>query len=264
MKSIETEIQDLGDDGSIAIIYLSNAETRNSMTLDMGMAFHGEVNRLAGMETPPRALVISGKNDVFSSGGDFELLKSFAENTPAQNREFMESFYRLFLAVRDMPFPVIAAVNGHAVGAALALALACDIRYFTPDGKYALNFVRIGIHPGMGSSFLLREVAGLHNAQELLLTGKVIKGEDAYRRGMCHALYSKSEILEEGLKTAREIAACAPLAVRLLKQGMYRDMNLKDTLVYEAESQARNYATEDFREAMQAIGEKRRPVFKDK
>ncbi len=262
-KNIHVEMRNAAAGGRIAVLSLDNAATRNSMTLEMGMAFHGEIHRLAAEDPLLRALIITGKNGVFSSGGDFALLKSFSEKDPEENQAYMGSFYRLFLDVRSLPFPVIAAVNGHAVGASLALALACDLRYFVPDGKYAFNFVKIGIHPGMGSSFLVKEVAGLPQAQDLLLTGRFISGEDALRRGLCHAVYPREEILDRALELAEEIAAAAPLAVRLTKQGLYRNHTLDDALAYEAESQARNYATADFREALQAIEEKRKPSFRD-
>ncbi|MCB1167327.1 MAG: enoyl-CoA hydratase/isomerase family protein [Leptospiraceae bacterium] len=259
--TVEIELQ---DDGQIAILYLNNPDTKNSMTLEMGLSFHRELHRLAGRNPAPRALIVTGKNGLFSSGGDLGLLRSFMEKSQKDNQEFMESFYRLFLEVRYMPFPVLAAVNGHAIGASLALALACDLRYFVPDGKYAFNFVRIGIHPGMGSSFLARSVAGLHQAQELLFTGRQISGTEALQRGLCHGLADKGQILNHVMDVAREIAEAAPQAVRALKQGLYANRNLEDTLRYEAESQAENYLSQDFREAMEAIQQKRKPAYQDK
>ena len=263
MRQIECEFETIGERARIAVLYLNNPHTRNSMTLEMGMAFNNQLHSLASEDPPVRAVVITGRNGVFSSGGDFGLLRSFADKDPEENQRYMSSFYRLFLDIRDMPFPAIAAVNGHAVGASLALALACDLRYFVPDGKYALNFVRIGIHPGMGSSFLVKEVAGLHNAQELLFTGRYINGEECLRRGLCHALYSPDEIAARAIDTAREIATAAPQAVRLLKRGLYRSETLEAALQYECASQAQNYATRDFREALDSIDEKRKPVFRD-
>lgn len=260
----ETKTESAPDAGRIAVLSLDNPGTKNSMTLEMGMAFHGELHRLASEDPMIRALVITGKNGVFSSGGDFELLKSFAEKDPEENRRYMESFYNLFLDVRSMPFPVLAAVNGHAIGASLALALACDLRYFVPSAKYAFNFVRLGIHPGMGSSFLVKEVAGLAHAQELLLTGRYFSGTEARERGLCHALFPADDMLDEVLKVAREIGTAAPQAVRMCKQGLYTNHTLSTALAHEAFSQSRNFATADYREALAAIQEKRRPQFMDR
>lgn len=250
-------------DGHVAHLEFDQPETRNSLTLELGLAFHSALHSLAGESVLPRAVVLSGRGDVFSSGGDFDLLASFAEKTPRENKEFMDSFYRLFLSIRNMPFPVIAAVNGHAVGAALAVALACDLRYFVPDGKYSLNFVRIGIHPGMGSTFLVKEAAGLARAQELILTGRYFSGEEAMRLGLCHGLFAKSEIVAKVKEIAQEVASAAPRAVRLAKQSLLRVNSLEEALQAESSAQAETYQTQDFKEAIKAIREKRTPNYKD-
>jgi enoyl-CoA hydratase/carnithine racemase len=262
VSPVETEV--LKGEPGIHVVYLNNPETRNSMTLEMGMAFHRTFQNLASLDPLPRSVILTGRNGVFSAGGDLKLLKSFSEKSRHENREFMLSFYRLFLTVRDMPFPVLACVNGHAVGAALALALACDLRYFLPDGKYAFNFVQIGIHPGMGSSFLVKEIAGLAQAQELLFTGRYISGTEAMQRGLCHGVFHADEIFERTVDLAREIGRAAPLAVRLLKRSLYASVNLHQALEREAEAQAENYLTSDFREAISAIEEKRAPIYSDK
>lgn len=265
-KNVHIEFLEVGErapGGRIAVLYLDNSETKNSMTLEMGLAFHGELRRLASEEPLIRALVVSGKNGVFSAGGDFEMLRSFIEKDPEENQSYMESFYNLFLEVRKMPFPVIAAVNGHAIGASLAMALACDLRYFVPDAKYAFNFVRLGMHPGMGSSFLIKEIAGMLHAQELLLTGRYFSGTEARERGLCHGLSAADDILEHAVEVAREIGSAAPAAVRLCKAGLYKNQTLTDALGHEARSQAQNFATADYREALDAVQEKRRPEFRD-
>lgn len=262
MSIVEAEI--LKDEPGIHVVYLNNPETRNSMTLEMGLAFHRTFQTLASLDPLPRAVIITGRNDVFSAGGDLKLLKSFSEKSRNENREFMQSFYKLFLTVREMPFPVLACVNGHAVGAALALALACDLRFFLPDAKYAFNFVKIGIHPGMGSSFLVKEVAGMAQAQELLLTGRYISGTEAMQRGLCHGVFSADEIFDRTVDLAREIVSAAPLAVRLLKRSLYASDDLDQALQREAEAQAENYVSADFREAIAAIEEKRTPRYLDK
>lgn len=264
MRPVDKEIIESEEHGRIAILYFDNPATRNSMTLELGLAFNSELRNLALEEPAIRALIITGRNGVFSSGGDFALLKSFAEKDPEENRNFMISFYKLFLEVRDMPFPVIAAVNGHAVGASLALALACDLRYFTPTGKYAFNFVRIGIHPGMGSSYLVKEIAGVHQAAELLLTGRYFSGEEALRRGLCHGLFEPEDMLVRALEVAREIALAAPQAVRLCKKGLKLNHTLEQALEYEAASQAENYRSEDFRTALGAIERRDTPRFQDR
>lgn len=257
-------VEVIDQEAGIHALYLDNPETLNSMTLEMGLAFHRNLQGLASLDPLPRVVIIMGRNNVFSSGGDFQLLQSFAEKSRIENQEFMESFYRLFLAVREMPFPVIACVNGHAIGAALSLALACDLRLFLPNAKYAFNFVRIGIHPGMGSSFLLKEVAGLTQAQELLLTGRYISGTEAFNRGLCHGIYEVDQIFDQALLLAKEISQSAPNSIRLLKRTLYNTNDLYSALRREAKCQAENFVSQDFLEAITAIQEKRTPKFSDK
>ncbi len=263
MGKIERERRSLERGGHVEILYLNNRRTKNSLTPEMGEAFSCELQKLSEQKPHPRALIISGRNNIFSSGGDFQLLRSFAEKDPTENENYMKYFYQLFLKVRQTLCPTIAAVNGHAVGAALALAMACDIRYFTPEGKYAFNFVKLGIHPGMGSSFLLKEIGGLSQAQELLLTGRYFSGKEALERRLCHGIYQSDLILDAALATAAEIAKNSPLAVQLCKQGLYRNNSLEQALDYEAQSQAKNYASADFREFLESIVNKQQPQFKD-
>lgn len=261
MSPVETEVLDAR--AGVHLVALNQPDTRNSLTLETGLAFHRAFQNLASLDPLPRAVILTGRNGVFSSGGDIKLLHAFTEHSPPQNEEFLKSFYRLFLTVRSMPFPVIACVNGHAVGAALALALACDLRYFVPEAKYSFNFVRIGIHPGMASSFLVRDVAGLPQAQELLFTGRYFDGHEALRRGLCHGLFDAAEIQDRCLDVARDIAAAAPLAMRLLKRTLYSVNSVDEALEREAEAQAETYQTSDFAEALDAMAARRPPVFRD-
>lgn len=246
----------------IKILYFNNPSTKNSMTYEMGLEFNQIIKKLQE-DSKIRVLIITGKNDVFSSGGDLNLLKSFKNKTYDENQKFMKFFYGLFLEVRNCPFIVIAAVNGHAVGASLALSLACDLRYFVYEGKYSFNFVKIGIHPGMGSTFLVKEIAGLSIAQELLFTGKTITGEEAYKKGLCHGVFRKDEIHNKVLEIAKEISENAPKALKLLKKNLYKVKSLEESLELESISQSQNFSTKDFEEAILAIEQKRKPIYID-
>ena len=148
MQYLETETIEL-DSVKIEMLYLNHAETKNSMTWEMGQEFYNYIQSLKNRDPLPRCLIISGRNNVFSSGGNLSFLKSFHEKTFEENRRDMFTFYNFFLSVRTLPFPVVAAVNGHAIGAALSLAFACDLRVFSMESKYSFNFVKLGIHPGM-------------------------------------------------------------------------------------------------------------------
>ncbi len=245
----------------IKILYFNNPETKNSMNYEMGVEFQKTLIDL-NQDQNLRVLIITGRNGVFSSGGDLNLLKSFSKKSYEENKEFMKNFYKLFLSVREVEYPVIACVNGHAIGASLALALACDLRYFVKDAKYAFNFVKIGFHPGMGSSYLVKEIVGISRAVELLFTGRVISGEEAFRLGLCHNIFSEEEILEKTIQIASEVSQNAPLAIRLLKKNIYRVNSLESAIEVESRSQSENFQTRDFLEAIASLEEKRKPLFK--
>ena len=248
------------EEGSIAIISFDNPQKKNALTFELAEQFRNVVSEI-GKENAIRCAIITGKNNIFSSGGDFSMLESMIDKDPEESRKVMLEFYRAFLSIRDLPYPVIAAVNGHAIGAALAIALACDLRYFTEDAKYAANFVKLGIHPGMGTSYFLKECCGILCAQELLFTGKMISGREAADKGICHLATTKEQVLTQAKATATEISKNSPQAIRLLKRGLYQTKNLMQTLEYEAASQSQNFLSQDYKEAMQAIREKRTPKF---
>lgn len=246
----------------IAFLYLNNPETKNSMTWDMSVAFKQEIHKLKNSEDPPSSLILTGKNNIFSSGGDLSLLRSFKEKSFEANKRDMLEFYNNFLCIRALPFPVVAAVNGHAVGAALSLAFACDLRVFSSSSKYAFNFVKLGIHPGMGSSYLVKELFGKDMANNLLLTGEPISGEEAKILHLCQDAVLQGDVVKRATELAIILSEGGPLALRLLKETLSSHEELQKALEIEAEAQAKCFQSEDFEESLNAIVEKRKPQFK--
>ena len=247
--------------GELISIFLNNPTSRNSMTWEMGVEFQKVILSISKQKILPRAVIVSGRNDVFCAGGDLNLLRSFSEKTFAQNKRDMRKFYSFFLSVRNLKCPVIAALNGHAIGAGLSLAFACDLRVFADDGKYSFNFVRLGIHPGMGSSFLAPELLGKSLGGRLLLTGETFSGVDAKNWGLASYSVPKSEVYTRAMELAKYMADGAPLALQELKKNLYHWKSLDKALKKEAESQARNFISQDFKETLTSVIEKRNPVF---
>ncbi len=247
--------------GEIVSIFLTNPTSRNAMTWKMGEEFYSAVERIANQKVLPRAVILSGRNDVFSAGGDLNLLRSFSEKTYSQNKRDMRKFYSFFLSIRNLKTPVIGALNGHAIGAGLSLGFACDLRIFADDGKYSFNFVRLGIHPGMGSSFLAPELLGKGLGGRLLFTGETFSGLDAKNWGLAVDSVPKSKVYAKALELANYMAEGAPLALQELKQNSYQWKSLDKALKKEAASQARNFISADFRETLKSIVEKRSPIF---
>lgn len=262
MQYLESETIEL-ESILIEKLYLNHEETRNSMTWEMGQEFFEYIESLKKRNPLPRCLIISGRNNIFSSGGNLSFLKSFQEKTVEENRRDMFTFYNYFLSVRTLPFPVVAAVNGHAIGAALSLAFACDLRVFSMESKYSFNFVKLGIHPGMGSSYLVKELFGLDKANYLLMLAEILTGQEAYKMGLCHDAVPFDDVEKRATELAINLGESGPLALRLLKRNLSDYEALQAALRKEADAQAQNFTSKDFIESLSAIEEKRKAVFKD-
>ena len=132
----------------------------------------------------------------------------------------MREFYEVFLSVVRAPFPVLAAVNGHAIGAGACVAVACDLAVVAADAKIGFNFVRLGIHPGMGGSWTLPRLVGPQRAAELLYTGRLFTGAEAAEYGLALEALPTEDVLPRTLELAAAIARSAPQPVRQLKQSL--------------------------------------------
>ena len=131
-----------------------------------------------------RAVVVTGEGTAFCSGGNTSWIASEPDATVDELRTRMLPFYRAWLSIRRLEVPTIAAVNGHAIGAGLCLALACDIRYAAAGARLGVPFVKLGMHAGMAGTYLLPNVVGAAHARDLLLTGRVVDADEALRLGL--------------------------------------------------------------------------------
>src|SRR5262245_40991142 len=259
-------------DGGIVTLTLCDLERRNAMSQEMGEAFALEIARLAA-EPELRAVVLTGAGGAFSAGGDLGMIEARArlgaEKPGLARREIrdaMRGFYGLFLSLRDLPCPTLAAIHGPAIGAGLCVALACDLRIAAEDAKLSLNFTKLGIHPGMGATWTLPRLVGHPQAAELLYTGRVISGREAAAIGLVNRAVPSERVLPETLELAQEIAAAAPIAVAGTKRALARSQaaTLDDQLMFEASEQAHCFESGDIREGLKAIRERRPPKFEGK
>lgn len=256
--------------GGVVLLTLNDPERRNAMTQAMGEALRDRVRELAA-DPELRAVVLTGAGSAFSAGGDLGMIEEKARAGRAapggtarrENQRAMRAFYELFLAVRELPCPSVAALHGPAMGAGLAVALACDLRVAARDARLGLNFVRLGIHPGMGTTWTVPRLVGPAHAADLLLTGRVVDGQEAERMGLVNRALERDEVLPQALMLADRIAGCAPLAVRGAKQALARTeaASLAEQLDREAEQQALCYESEDLVEGLAAARERRDPRF---
>ena len=192
----------------VATVTLDDAARKNAMTPALGEAFRDAVLRLK-QDSTVRAGVIVGAGGAFSAGGDLKMLEQLRTIPFDQSRAFMLDFYARYLSVTDLPFPTIAAVESAAIGAGLCVALACDLCIVDEKAKLALNFVQLGLHPGMGATYLAPHRAGAMRGAELLYTGRRFDGREAVSMGLALRAVPANEVLAEATKLAEQIAAGA-------------------------------------------------------
>lgn len=246
----------------VAVLTLDNPGLRNAMSEEMTTSWVAAIDELAG-DRSVRAVVVTGAGSAFCSGGDTGWIASEPEASVDQLRHRMMGFYRAWLSIRRLEVPTIAAINGHAIGAGLCVALACDIRYAARGAKMGVPFVKLGMHPGMAGTYLLPNVVGEAHARDLLLTGRVVEADEALRLGMVSRVIEPDSFHDEVLAAAAGIAATAPIASRLTKiallDGGHADH--ESALQWEALAQPLTLATADLQEGIRASREKRAPSF---
>jgi len=256
-------------DRDVAILTFNDPKRLNAMSQAMGEAFAAQIAKLTG-DDALRALVLTGAGRAFSAGGDLDMIQARADEGAAEPgiarrgiRDSMRAFYKLFLSVRDLPCPTIAAVNGAAVGAGFCVALACDVRLASSQAKLGLNFTRIGLQPGMGATWTLPRLVGPAHAAEILYSSRVMTGEEAARIGLVNRALEPDGVVSAARELANEFASNAPAAVRATKRALARSSNatLEDQLSFEAHEQAITFETRDAQEGIAAARERRDPVF---
>jgi len=249
-------------DGGIALVTLALPDRRNMMSAPMTASW-GTAMRALRADPGVRVVVVTGAGSAFCAGGDVSWIGSEPDATVDALRTRMLPFYRTWLSVRELQVPTIAAVNGAAIGAGLALALACDLRYAADDAKLAAPFTALGMHAGMATTYLLPEVAGLAVARELLLTGRVVTGAEAVGLGLVNQAFPKADVLAEALAVAARVATAAPVATRLTKAALQSGApgSFDTALQWEALAQPVTLATADLQEGLRAQRERRPPRF---
>jgi len=247
-------------DGDVATLTLDDPTRKNAMSEAMADAFQAGVESLRA--TSIRAVIITGSGTAFSGGGDLSMLQRLTTLSAAEAERFMLDYYQRFLCVRELSVPVVAAVNGAAVGAGLCLALACDMMIVATDAKLALNFVRLGLHPGMGATHYAPLRFGAPRAMELLCTGRFFSGEDALAWGGALEAPGASQVLARATAIAHEIASSGPVSTRALTASLRAaDAGLPAALAREAVAQAASYGSAELQVGLLAAREKRAAQF---
>ena len=244
----------------VRLLTLNRPELRNAMTEELTAAWTAALDAVAAA-SGTRVLVITGAGSSFCSGADLSWFDEGADEiTPVALRERMLPFYRAWLRPRDLPFPVIAAVNGPVVGAGVCLALACDLRYAAPGATFSTPFIYLGTHGGMGATWLLPEAVGVPRAREMLYTGREVGAAEAREWGLVTGV--EDDAVAHALEVATHIAAAGPIATRLTKTGLEQAARgLEASLQWEALAQPVTMTTSDLHEGIEARRQHRPPSF---
>lgn len=208
-----------------------------------------------------RVVILTGSGEkAFVAGADIAEMNM---KTPLEARTFSQLGQKLMNQIESLPQPVIAAINGFALGGGLELAMACDIRLASEKARFGQPEVNLGIPAGFGGTQRLPRLVGSGRASEILLTAELFDAQEAFRMGLVNRVYPKEELQEQALAMARKIAAKAPVAVQLTKSAIYKgaNMDLISGQDYEAEVFALAFHTEDRKAGFKAFLEKSQTEF---
>jgi enoyl-CoA hydratase/carnithine racemase len=254
-------------DGAIVTLTLNDPAMRNPIsereTVDAIVAALARLNA----DPAVRAAILTGAGSAFSSGGDLRAMRDAAEarakNPAMTTHYYKQGIQRIPLAFERVDVPMIAAVNGAAIGAGLDLACMCDIRIAGESARFAESFVKVGLIAGDGGAWLLPRAVGYSKACEMAFTGEMMGAKEALACGLVSRVVPDAELLDAARALAEKIAANPGHAVRLTKRLMMEGRNARmDTLLEMAAAmQSLVHATSDHREAVNAFLEKRPPRF---
>jgi len=257
--SVQYETQD-----GIATITFKKPESLNALDEEIGLNFKKKIEEIK-KDFSIRVLIITGAGRAFSSGGNLDMLELRTQKSVAENKKELKKFYQFFLSIKTLSIPVIAAINGAAVGAGFCLALACDLRYAIATAPMGANFSKLGLAPGMGGTYLITKLAGPVRAAEILYFGELFTAQQALDWGLINEVVEEN-LLEHVQKIAKKIASNGPISISKIKKGiqMAETQSLETLFDYDSQSQAQCFTTQDIKEGIAAVREKRPPHFKGK
>ncbi|MGZ3744666.1 MAG: enoyl-CoA hydratase-related protein [Bdellovibrio sp.] len=245
---------------------LNNPEQSNAITQEMIDSLCTVLN-YADFDPKIRVFVITGEGKNFCSGGDVKAMSEKTGMFEGESNElrlrYMHGIQRIPKAIEDLSTPLIAMVNGAAIGAGCDLAMMCDLRVGSSTTKFGETFTRIGLVPGDGGTFFLQRIVGYSKAMEMTLTGDLYEGQKAKDFGLMNFLVENTQLAAETEKLAEKIAANAPVAQQMAKKAMKISYlhDLQTSLDLLASFQGIAQRTEDHFEALEAAKNKRHPHF---
>jgi len=260
---LETLAFEEPEDG-VLLLKINRPDRMNSMTVRM----FGEIRAaaLAARDSGARAMILTGAGDrAFCAGFDLDEIDVITRMGVREFLHFQELATGGLAAIRELPFPVIAAVHGAAAGGGMSLSLTADIRLAAPTAKFNAAFVRVGLSAGeLGTSWQLSRLVGPGRAAEIAYTARIVGAEEAERIGLVNRVVPSDKLLDEALELTRQIAGNSPGGVKLSKRALQRNQEIATyagALELENRGQALLTRSEDMPEALAAFKDKRTPHF---
>jgi len=252
--------------GAVLTLTMSQPETRNALTGNSAVEEFVQACAAISADRSVRAVILTGEGPVFSSGGNVKDMQRYFQQqlSPDSIREeYRNGIQRIPKALYNLDVPVIAAVNGPAIGAGLDLTCMCDIRIASEKATFAESFVKVGIVPGDGGAWLLPRAVGISKASEMAFTGEALSAQDALACGLVSRVVPHDDLMETAMVLAQKIAfnpgGVLRMTKRLLREG--ERATLESLLEISASYQAIAHMEPDHHEAVRAFVEKRTPKF---
>lgn len=252
----------LAENGAVCTVAISAPQSLNALNSTILGELEDFVDHLDCNKY--RCLIVTGDGEKsFVAGAD---IKEMADLDAAQGQTFGAKGARVFRKIETLPIPVVAAVNGFALGGGCELAMACDIRICSSNARFGQPEVGLGIIPGFSGTVRMARLVGMGIAKELIFSGRTMKADEALRIGLVNAVYEPAELMDKAREMAERIAANAPIAVRYAKQCINNeyDMPADEAIAYESKMFGQCFATEDQKNGMQAFINKGKCEFQGK
>jgi enoyl-CoA hydratase/carnithine racemase len=267
-------------ENDIATILLNRPERHNAFSTTMIKEWIKALERIRDDDSI-KVGIVTGNGKAFCSGGDLKALKEnkgFFMETENEGPEFKlttalgrkNSLWKLIqkipLLLEEIDKPIIAAINGDAIGAGLDMALMCDYRIASNKARFSEGYIKLGVVPGDGGAFFLPRIVGVSKALEMLWLGDLFDSEEAQRIGLVNRVVEHEVLMEEAMRFAKRIAQSPQIAIRMIKRAVYQGlrMDLRSSLDLISSQMAIVTETDDFKEGVKAILEKRPPNFTGK
>lgn len=248
--------------GHIGVITLNRPDAKNAFSSEMITLWRQFVEE-AKADHHVRVIIVTGKGDMFCSGGDIREMAEGRLRSWDMKKFLWEGLHRIIFALEDLDKPILAAINGAAMGAGLDMAIMCDLRVCSDRAKLSESYILMGLVAGDGGAYFLPRLIGIGKALELLLTGDVLSPQEALEIGLVNRVVPHDRLMEETMILAEKIASKPPLAIRMMKRSVYQAQSstLRSHLDYISSQLALLSETHDHQEAAKAFVEKRKPVF---